>query len=394
MADNYLAQVPRRMSKTERGIGDVIRNYLGRLQDDFVTSGERAGRGLGQVIESGNYLEGVPRVVLGGLGAIGAPVSAAVSPVLGPLLQPVGEAVDTYVGQPIERGTGYPADITNDLFLSAATAGLGTALRPAMRGTGNFLAQAADAVEGAANRAGYTFRPPEGTFFSGAGPVRSKSWRAPKLGDETVAVYHGTGGDHANLMPQSMNVLSSGSREGPIGIWTTNDPRVASSFADFSARGSGANVRPLALKLKNPLELKSYDEIRDLVDKFTQFQRPGYVVGGRQIRMMGDKVDYDGLSAFLRDQGYDGIALRQTLMDSVDGKPIDQFISLDSQSLSPRFGGLLSQPVNLADDGIIAYHGSPHSFDKFSMDKIGTGEGAQAYGHGLYFSDVEDVAKS
>jgi hypothetical protein len=44
--------------------------------------------------------------------------------------------------------------------------------------------------------------------------------------------------------------------------------------------------------------------------------------------------------------------------------------------------------------GIKAYHGSPHSFDKFSMDAIGTGEGAQAYGHGLYFADNEGVARS
>ena len=43
--------------------------------------------------------------------------------------------------------------------------------------------------------------------------------------------------------------------------------------------------------------------------------------------------------------------------------------------------------------GIIAYHGSPHSFDQFSLDKIGTGEGAQAYGHGLYFAGNEDVAR-
>mgnify|MGYP000217934532 CR=1 FL=1 len=42
---------------------------------------------------------------------------------------------------------------------------------------------------------------------------------------------------------------------------------------------------------------------------------------------------------------------------------------------------------------IEAWHGSPHKFDKFSMDNIGTGEGAQAYGHGLYFADSEDVAK-
>jgi hypothetical protein len=40
-----------------------------------------------------------------------------------------------------------------------------------------------------------------------------------------------------------------------------------------------------------------------------------------------------------------------------------------------------------------AFHGSPHDFDEFSLDAIGTGEGAQAYGHGLYFADSEDVAR-
>lgn len=40
----------------------------------------------------------------------------------------------------------------------------------------------------------------------------------------------------------------------------------------------------------------------------------------------------------------------------------------------------------------IAFHGSPHLFDKFDMSKIGTGEGAQAYGHGLYFAENPLVA--
>lgn len=43
---------------------------------------------------------------------------------------------------------------------------------------------------------------------------------------------------------------------------------------------------------------------------------------------------------------------------------------------------------------IKAYHGSPHSFDKFDMSKLGTGEGAQVFGHGLYFAGSEDVARS
>jgi hypothetical protein len=44
--------------------------------------------------------------------------------------------------------------------------------------------------------------------------------------------------------------------------------------------------------------------------------------------------------------------------------------------------------------GIRAYHGSPHDFDRFDLSKIGTGEGAQAYGHGLYFAEKEGVARS
>jgi len=43
--------------------------------------------------------------------------------------------------------------------------------------------------------------------------------------------------------------------------------------------------------------------------------------------------------------------------------------------------------------GIKAYHGTPHSFDRFSTEQIGTGEGAQAYGRGLYFAESEDVAR-
>ena len=42
---------------------------------------------------------------------------------------------------------------------------------------------------------------------------------------------------------------------------------------------------------------------------------------------------------------------------------------------------------------IRAFHGSPHTFDRFDLSKIGTGEGAQAYGHGLYFAKNEGVAK-
>ncbi|MFZ9958971.1 MAG: hypothetical protein ACO3GP_01165 [Candidatus Limnocylindrus sp.] len=47
---------------------------------------------------------------------------------------------------------------------------------------------------------------------------------------------------------------------------------------------------------------------------------------------------------------------------------------------------------SLIDLAIEAHHGTPHKVDKFSTDKIGTGEGAQAYGWGLYFAQAKDVA--
>jgi phosphoglycolate phosphatase-like HAD superfamily hydrolase len=40
-----------------------------------------------------------------------------------------------------------------------------------------------------------------------------------------------------------------------------------------------------------------------------------------------------------------------------------------------------------------AYHGSPSRFDEFSTEHIGSGEGAQAFGWGLYFAGKEEVAK-
>lgn len=45
-----------------------------------------------------------------------------------------------------------------------------------------------------------------------------------------------------------------------------------------------------------------------------------------------------------------------------------------------------------AQRGYIAYHGTPHKFDKFELDKAGSGVGQNAFGHGLYFSDSKPVA--
>lgn len=43
--------------------------------------------------------------------------------------------------------------------------------------------------------------------------------------------------------------------------------------------------------------------------------------------------------------------------------------------------------------GATAYHGSPYLFDKFNINKVGSGEGAQAFGHGIYFAENPKVAE-
>lgn len=47
-----------------------------------------------------------------------------------------------------------------------------------------------------------------------------------------------------------------------------------------------------------------------------------------------------------------------------------------------------------AQDYIRAYHGSPHRFSRFSAEKIGAGQGAQSFGHGLYFAENPKVAQT
>ncbi len=58
---------------------------------------------------------------------------------------------------------------------------------------------------------------------------------------------------------------------------------------------------------------------------------------------------------------------------------ISQFV----EELQAERGNVLFQP---------AYHGSPHKFNAFSLHAIGTGEGAQAYGWGLYFAGKKEIA--
>jgi hypothetical protein len=72
-------------------------------------------------------------------------------------------------------------------------------------------------------------------------------------------------------------------------------------------------------------------------------------------------------------------------LTSVEKRVLDSLEKLKNDAIAR----LTKVPDSLK---MVAWHGSPHRFDKFDISKIGTGEGAQAYGHGLYFTDKESIA--
>ena len=83
------------------------------------------------------------------------------------------------------------------------------------------------------------------------------------------------------------------------------------------------------------------------------------------------------------------------------GESVGGVLPMVTAAKAPQIAqGLLQAERNLAvprtlnpQTGAILWQGSPHKFDAFDSSKIGTGEGAQAYGHGMYLADNPTVAK-
>jgi hypothetical protein len=86
---------------------------------------------------------------------------------------------------------------------------------------------------------------------------------------------------------------------------------------------------------------------------------------------------------------------RQALMARTFANPERPFQVTDQAGLAQLGTDVLTGELGIAPIGMIAYHGTPHNIlGQFDINKVGTGEGAQAYGYGMYFAEAPDVAKS
>ena len=92
-------------------------------------------------------------------------------------------------------------------------------------------------------------------------------------------------------------------------------------------------------------------------------------------------------------KAYDGAMALYGLGKKLSAPAVGVGLATQSEDADAGIVNVIDEATGAAKRVIEAWHGSPYKFDKFSMDSIGTGEGAQAYGHGLYFADAKDVGR-
>ena len=126
--------------------------------------------------------------------------------------------------------------------------------------------------------------------------------------------------------------------------------------------------------------------------------------GMRRLEEVSEMLTYSPRTM----EGQAGLqSLTDAVMKRMDALGVDEAIKYLNNTIVPNlqktFGEegareigssvMMAIPFVRKVPSMKAFHGSPHDFDEFSLDAIGTGEGAQAYGRGLYFAESEDVAR-
>ena len=88
-----------------------------------------------------------------------------------------------------------------------------------------------------------------------------------------------------------------------------------------------------------------------------------------------------------------GAVLSQYIRTSDEAHGGRRFSALDNvNSIANRAQNVNNLSDQQGEFHQTAWHGSPHQFDRFSTEHIGSGEGAQMHGWGLYFAEDQAVA--
>lgn len=207
-----------------------------------------------------------------------------------------------------------------------------------------------------------------------------------------LVVYHGSPSDFNEF--KKLKNLDSDVFGSKFGYFFTPDKDIAQIFADRAENGV---LYATYLKLEHPKKINgffwdSYSRYKG-ADANLRKQSPKEYKG---IANVVELPDFKKFREQLQAEGNDGVVLNNISIetDKIRIVKTPQYIVFDPTQIKSATG---NNGTFSADDADIryqlAYHGGPHSFDKFSLDKIGEGEGNQSYGWGLYFTDKKDIAE-
>lgn len=164
-------------------------------------------------------------------------------------------------------------------------------------------------------------------------------------------------GERQNIRQGAMDAINRGAVAGALGF-------------PVDTANAALNLGKAAVGyLGNKAGVLSADQMPKLIDN---------PVGGSEY--IGNQMQRFGMVTPNRNALAEGIAGFLPISPSASGKAV-----------AALAGGGVVPGMDLA---ATVFHGSPHKFDKFDSSKIGTGEGAQAYGHGLYFAESPEVANT
>ena len=182
--------------------------------------------------------------------------------------------------------------------------------------------------------------------------------------------------DHGAIVTPVEQLIAEAEKAGDRGKWDLYDEKIneaeqlEAELADPANRGRGKNLIPAYLTLKNPLVFDANGE------------NPSGIGGIDRLIQKAKKDGHDGVII----KNFDDAA-------GISNDNADHYIAFSPTQIKSVFNRGTFDPNNPNMLMQSAWHGSPHTFDKFSTSAIGTGEGAQAYGYGLYFAGAKDVAE-
>ena len=153
-------------------------------------------------------------------------------------------------------------------------------------------------------------------------------------------------------------------------------------------------------------EIKTYSDALDdvLLSEVEKAKKKGAMPSQEQVIIDNELLpEIKNLRAQIVNAGFKNEAADQyaTMFDAFF-KTLAQRTGRAPSELFQEFGveverGLLPQVEegSLTDNVFNqpAFHGSPFQFDKFALDNVGSGEGNQSFGWGLYFSSDQEVAQ-